>query len=119
MRAQAPEPDWKATGGLVVRPGHDFAHSLPVEPNTPFDMAFALQPRFALIDAGHRLRLVIKPRSDFGTGDCHRELGPYPCLVGTLPQQIALLNASYTIRLNGRLALPLLGDTDAKKRNGR
>jgi predicted acyl esterase len=119
MRAEAPERDWKATDGLVVRPGHDFAHSVPVEPNTPFDMAFALQPRFALIDAGHRLRLIIKPRSDFGTGDCHRELGPYPCLVGTLPQQIALFNASYTIRLNGRLALPLLSEMDTEKRNGR
>jgi hypothetical protein len=67
-----------------------------------------------LLDQGHRLRLVIKARSDASTRDCHLQLGPYPCLIGTLPQQRAIIDSSYTVQLNGRLTLPLLVKTAAE-----
>ncbi len=108
MRTPLPAREWRVTGDTLVRPAHDFSRKVAVEPNQPITMDIALQPRLALLDKGHRLRLVIKARSDALTRDCHFQLGPYPCLIGTLPQQRAIFDSSYTMQLNGRLTLPLL-----------
>lgn len=111
MRTPLPAREWRVAGGTLVRPGHDFTRKVAVEPNQPIALDVALQPRFAVLDRGHRLRLVIKARSDALTRDCHFQLGPYPCLIGTLPQQRAIVDSSYTVQLNGRLVLPLLAKT--------
>jgi predicted acyl esterase len=114
MRAAAPQREWRSADGTLIRPGHDFTRRIAVEPGQPITMDVALQPRLALLAKGHRLRLVIKARSDAVTKDCHFQLGPYPCLIGTLPQQRAIIDSSYTVALNGRLTLPLQAKSDGQ-----
>ncbi|WP_447759808.1 CocE/NonD family hydrolase [Sphingopyxis panaciterrae] len=114
MRTPLPAREWRAAG-MLVRPGHDFSTTVAVVPNRPMDLDVPLQPRLVLLDKGHRLRLVIKARSDALTRDCHFQLGPYPCLIGTLPQQRAIIDSTYTVRLGGKLALPLIAEPKAGK----
>lgn len=111
MRTPLQAREWRVKDDTLVRPAHDFSRKVAVEPNQPIILDVALQPRFVLLDKEHRLRLVIKARSDALTKDCHFQLGPYPCLIGTLPQQRAIIDSSYTVQLNGRLTLPLLVKT--------
>ena len=106
MRTPLASQDWRLAGGQLVRPAHDFTKAVAVTSDQPLDLSLALQPRLALIQQGHELRLILKSRSDPTTGDCHLELGPYPCLIGTLPQQRALIDSSYSVQL-GQLSVPL------------
>jgi hypothetical protein len=106
MRGIDKPKSWLDANHSLIWPAHDFTRATPLAKDQTVEMPITLRSRMVKIAPGHRLRLIIRTQTE--PADCQRSaLTVFPCIIGTVQQQLALADGRYKVERNHRFASSL------------